>query len=184
MHPLLDMVLREIPGPEVEPDAPLQMLVTTLDWSDYVGRIAIGRIQAGTIRQGQTVALMQADDKTTTAKIAALYVFENLGRLQVEEATAGDMVAMVGLGQLEIGDTICDPEHPRPMPRLTVDEPTLEMVFSDQHLAVCRPRRQIRHHPAAARAAVPRTGAERRPARGAARGQRRLRACPAAACCT
>jgi len=80
MRPLLDMVLREIPGPEVEPDAPLQMLVTTLDWSKYVGRIAIGRIQAGTINQGQTVALLQADDKTTTAKITALYVFENLGR--------------------------------------------------------------------------------------------------------
>jgi GTP-binding protein len=130
MRPLLDMVLREIPGPEVEPDAPLQMLITTLDWSAYVGRIAIGRIQAGTIRQGQTVALLQADDKTTTAKITALYVFENLGRRQVEEATAGDVVAIVGLGQLEIGDTICDPEHPRPMPRLSVDEPTLEMVFS------------------------------------------------------
>jgi GTP-binding protein len=130
MRPLLDMVLREIPGPEVEPDAPLQMLITTLDWSAYVGRIAIGRIQAGTIRQGQTVALLQADDKTTTAKITALYVFENLGRRQVEEATAGDVVAIVGLGQLEIGDTICDPEYPRPMPRLSVDEPTLEMVFS------------------------------------------------------
>jgi GTP-binding protein len=130
MRPLLDMVLREIPGPEVEPDAPLQMLITTLDWSTYVGRIAIGRIQAGTIRQGQTVALLQADDKTTSAKITALYVFENLGRRQVEEATAGDVVAIVGLGQLEIGDTICDPEHPRPMPRLAVDEPTLEMVFS------------------------------------------------------
>jgi GTP-binding protein len=130
MRPLLDMVLQEIPGPEVEPDAPLQMLITTLDWSAYVGRIAIGRIQAGTIKQGQTVALLQADDKTTTAKITALYVFENLGRRQVEEATAGDVVAIVGLGQLEIGDTICDPDHPRPMPRLSVDEPTLEMVFS------------------------------------------------------
>jgi len=129
MRPLLDMVLREIPGPEVEPDAPLQMLVTTLDWSKYVGRIAIGRIQAGTINQGQTVALLQAD-KTTTAKIAALYVFENLGRLQVEQATAGDVVAIVGLEQIEIGDTICHPEHPRPMPRLSVDEPTLEMVFT------------------------------------------------------
>lgn len=130
MRPLLDMVLREIPGPEVEPDAPLQMLITTLDWSAYVGRIAIGRIQAGTIRQGQTVALLQADDKTTTAKITALYVFENLGRLQVDQATAGDVVAVVGLGQLEIGDTICHPDYPRPMPRLSVDEPTLEMVFS------------------------------------------------------
>lgn len=130
MRPLLDMVLREIPGPEVEPEAPLQMLVTTLDWSKYVGRIAIGRVQAGTVSQGQTVALMQADDQTTTAKIAALYVFQNLGRLQVEQATAGDVVAIVGLEQIEIGDTICHPDHPRPLPRLAVDEPTLEMVFT------------------------------------------------------
>ena len=130
MRPLLDLVLQEIPGPDVEPDAPLQMLVTTLDWSEYVGRIAIGRIQAGTLHQGQTVALLQADDRTTTAKIVALYVFENLGRLQVDQAEAGDIVAIVGLEQVEIGDTICHPDHPRPMPRLSVDEPTLEMVFT------------------------------------------------------
>ncbi len=130
MRPLLDLVLREIPGPEVEADAPLQMLVTTLDWSKYVGRIAVGRIQAGAVREGQTIALLQAGDRTTTAKVVALYVFENLGRRQVETAEAGDVVAIVGLDDVEIGDTICHPDHPRPLPRLAVDEPTLEMVFT------------------------------------------------------
>jgi GTP-binding protein len=130
MQPLLDLVLREIPGPAVDLDAPLQMLVTTLDWSEFVGRIAIGRILAGTLREGQTVALMQAGDAVTEAKVASLYVFQNLGRVEVEEATAGDVVAIVGLDDIEIGDTICHRDHPRALPRLNVDEPTLEMIFS------------------------------------------------------
>jgi GTP-binding protein len=130
MQPLLDMVLDKVPGPEVQPDAPLQMLVTTLDWSEYVGRIAVGRIQAGTIRQGQAIDLMQADGRVTTAKIAMLYVFHNLGRREVAQAAAGDVAAIVGLDSVEIGDTLCAAGHRRPLPRLTVDEPTLEMVFS------------------------------------------------------
>jgi GTP-binding protein len=130
MRPLLDLALREIPGPDVEMDAPLQMLVTTLDWSEYVGRIAIGRIQAGTIRQGQAVELLQSEDRVSPGKVASLHVFDNLGRQAVDESAAGDVVAIVGLDQVEIGDTICAPDHRRALPRLTVDEPTLEMVFS------------------------------------------------------
>ncbi len=130
MQPLLDMVLREIPGPEVDPDAPLQMLVTTLDYSDYVGRIAIGRIQAGSMHEGQAVDLMQADGIVTPSKIAALHVFHNLGRSAVDEASAGEVVAVVGLDEIEIGDTICAKDSRRALPRLTVDEPTLEMVFT------------------------------------------------------
>ncbi len=130
MQPLLDMVLERVPGPEVQLDAPLQMLVTTLDWSEYVGRIAVGRIQAGTICQGQTIDLMQAGGQATTSKIAMLYVFHNLGRREVAQATAGDVVAVVGLENVEIGDTICAQNHRRPLPRLKVDEPTLEMVFT------------------------------------------------------
>jgi GTP-binding protein len=130
MKPLLETVLASIPGPEVQPDDPLQMLVTTLDWSEFVGRIAIGRIQAGTIRQRQEVELMQLDDKVTGGKISQLLVFDNLGRQEVEVATAGDVVALVGLEQVEIGDTVCQLDHPHPLPRLTVDRPTLEMVFS------------------------------------------------------
>jgi GTP-binding protein len=137
MRPLLEMVLREVPGPDVDRDAPLQMLVTTLDWSEYVGRIAIGRIQAGEMRQGQNVLLMQASGEPAKARIVELHVFHNLGRKQVESATAGEVVAVVGLEQVEIGDTICHQEHPRALPRLTVDEPTLEMVFAINSSPLC-----------------------------------------------
>ncbi len=130
MQPLLETVVASIPGPEVQPDDPLQMLVTTLDWSEFVGRIAIGRIQAGTIRQGQPVELMQVDDQVTGGKVSQLFVFDNLGRQEVELVTAGDVVALVGLEKVEIGDTVCQPNHHHPLPRLTVDRPTLEMVFS------------------------------------------------------
>jgi GTP-binding protein len=129
MQPLLDVVVKEIPGPDVERDQPLQMLVTTLDWSEYVGRIAIGRIKAGVIEPGQIVALMQ-DNQIVRTKVAQVFVFENLGRKEVQRAEAGDVVALVGLEKVEIGDTICDPDRQRPLPRLTVDEPTLEMIFS------------------------------------------------------
>jgi GTP-binding protein len=130
IHPLLDMVLEAIPGPDVDPEAPLQMLVTTLDWSEFVGRIAIGRVQSGTIRKGQTVALLKEDGVPREAKVQQLYTFEKLGRVEVEEVTAGDICAVVGIEEVEIGDTICHREHPRPLPRLHVDEPTLEMIFS------------------------------------------------------
>ena len=136
MRPLLDMVIREIPGPDVDPDAPLQMLVTTLDWSEYIGRIAIGKIQSGVMQKGQTIALIQANE-TVTVKITALYIFQNLGRVEVASAAAGEVVAIVGLEQVEIGDTICHVEAPRAMPRLTVDEPTLEMVFGINSSPLC-----------------------------------------------
>lgn len=130
MQPLFDMILNEIPGPEIDPDAPLQMLVTTLDWSDYVGRIAIGRIYSGTIRKGQQLALMQANDRITPAKAVTLYVFDKLGRKEVDEASAGDVVAIVGLEEVEIGDTVSDAAAPSALSRLAVDEPTLQMVFT------------------------------------------------------
>lgn len=128
MRPLLDMVLEHIPGPEIAPDAPLQMLVTTLDWSDYVGRIAIGRILSGKIVQGQQVALMQSEG-IIPCKVSGVFVFDKLGRTEVEEATAGDVAAIVGLDAVSIGDTISDHETPRVLPRVEVDPPTLEMVF-------------------------------------------------------
>ncbi|MFO0913021.1 MAG: translational GTPase TypA [Pirellulales bacterium] len=126
---LLEMVVQTVPGPEVDPDAPFSMLITTLDWSDYVGRIGIGRISAGQVKQGQTVKVMQANDQQRSSKIAQLFVFENLGRREVESASAGEVVAIVGLENVEIGDTVCDAEQPLALPRLAVDEPTLQMVF-------------------------------------------------------
>lgn len=130
IKPLLDLVLEHIPGPVVDNEGPLSMLVTTLDWSEFVGRIAIGRIYSGTVKKGQRVTLMQKDDKTTQGKVVAINVFEKLARAEVDEAGAGDVVALVGLENVEIGDTICDLEHPRALPRVTVDQPTLEMTFS------------------------------------------------------
>jgi len=129
IRPLMDLILREIPGPEVDVGGPLQMLVTTLDWSDYVGRIAIGRVQSGTIRKGQAVVLMQREERVTPAKAAAVYLFEDLGRVEVHEVDAGDITAVVGLEGVEIGDTIAAPQDARALPRLTVDEPTLKMTF-------------------------------------------------------
>ena len=130
MAPLLDMLLEKIPGPEVEPDAPLQLLVTNLDWSDYVGRIAIGRIQSGTMTKGQSIDIAKDEGKVTPASIANLQMFDKLGRVDIEKATAGDIVAVVGIENIDIGDTICNRGEVNPLPRLRVDEPTLEMIFS------------------------------------------------------
>jgi GTP-binding protein len=105
------------------------MLVTTLDWSEFVGRIAIGRIKAGTIKRGQTIALIKADG-VSESRVQQLFTFDKLGRVEVEEVTAGDVCAVVGIGEVEIGDTICHREHHRPLERLHVDEPTLEMIFT------------------------------------------------------
>jgi len=129
IQPLMDLILEKIPGPDVELGEPLQMLVTTLDWSDYVGRIAIGRVQSGTIRKGQSVVLMQAEDRMTPTRAVSVYTFEDLGRTEVHEVDAGDICAIVGLEGVEIGDTVASPAAPRALPRLKVDEPTLKMTF-------------------------------------------------------
>jgi len=129
IQPLMDLILEKIPGPDVELGEPLQMLVTTLDWSDYVGRIAIGRVQSGTIRKGQSVVLMQAEDRMTPPRAVSVYTFEDLGRTEVHEVDAGDICAIVGLEGVESGDTVASPAAPRALPRLKVDEPTLKMTF-------------------------------------------------------
>ncbi|MEM6363641.1 MAG: GTP-binding protein, partial [Planctomycetota bacterium] len=133
MRPLLDLLVDHLPGPSVAMDAPLQMMVTTLDWSEYVGRIAVGRINAGKISTGQMVDLhtIDCDGNPVTRKVkpSALYTFDNLGRAAASSAGAGDVVAIEGLESVEIGDTITQRDQGQALPRLTVDEPTLEMVF-------------------------------------------------------
>ncbi len=129
MTPLFDLMLKSIPGPEIDPDSPLQMLVTNLDWSDYVGRIAIGRIYSGSIKPGQQLALMQGDGESILVKAREVHVFDKLGRIPTEEATAGDITALVGLDDVVIGDTVSDPTVRRALPRVSVDEPTIHMVF-------------------------------------------------------
>ncbi len=129
IEPLMDMIVERIPGPEVDIGAPMRMLVTTIDWSEFVGRIAVGRVRDGSVRKGQTVAITQADGSVGTGRIAVLYTFNNLGKTEVHEVDAGDIAAVVGLPNIEIGDTICSPQNPEPLPRIKVDEPTLRMTF-------------------------------------------------------
>src|SRR5262249_40008836 len=129
IRPLFDVVLKQVPPPEVNMTAPLQMLVVTLDWSDYVGRMAIGRVVAGTIRKNQRVALLKHDGRRIDDTIAQLYVFDRLGRAEADEVGAGDICAVVGLEDVDIGDTIADFENAVALPPIKVDEPTLDMRF-------------------------------------------------------
>ena len=130
IYPLMDLILEKVSGPEIEEHAEGSLLATTLDWSDYVGRIIIGRIRSGSFSAGQDVHIKKADDVITKARITKLYVFDDLGRREVIGAAAGDIVAIVGLEEAEIGDTICQVDSPVLLPRIHVDQPTLEMVFS------------------------------------------------------
>lgn len=129
IQPLLDMILEKVPGPQVELEAPFQMLCTTLDFSEYVGRIAIGRVHAGSIRKGQRVVLLQENDQRITDTVDKLMTFDKLGRVETDVVSAGDICAIVGLEEISIGDTIAEVENPKPLPRIAVDEPTLSMVF-------------------------------------------------------
>jgi GTP-binding protein len=129
LRPLFDAILKNVPPPEVDLEAPLQLLVTTLDWSDYVGRIAIGRVVAGKIRKGQRISLMKHDGTRIEESVAQLYVFDRLGRTEAEEVGAGDICAVVGLEGVDIGDTVADFDNPVALPPITIDEPTLDMRF-------------------------------------------------------
>src|SRR5208282_4273693 len=111
IRPLFDAILKHVPPPEVDPEKPLQMLVVTLDYSDYVGRIAIGRVVAGKIRKGQRIALLKADGRRIDDTVAQLYVFDRLGRIEAEEVSAGDICAVVGVEAVDIGDTVADFEQ-------------------------------------------------------------------------
>ena len=128
LAPLFELLLKEIPGPKGDVDGPLQMMVTTLDYDEYVGRIAIGRIIRGKILNGQNVVVMNGD-QTTKAKIGRLYGYQGLKRVEVPEAGMGDIVAVTGLADVSIGQTIADPENPEALPALNIDEPTLSMTF-------------------------------------------------------
>jgi GTP-binding protein len=122
--------VKQVPGPAVDPDGPFQMLCTTLDYSEYVGRIAIGRIASGRVNRAQKAVLIKAMGPPVSGSIDNLLVFDKLGRTEVESAEAGDIVAIVGLGSVDIGDTIADPENPVALPRIEVDQPTLTMLFT------------------------------------------------------
>jgi len=129
LRPLLDEILRTLPAPSGTPEAPLQMLVTNLDYSDYLGRLAVGRIVNGVLEANTTVALSRKSG-LDEVKVGVVYAHEGLQRVQVEQAVAGDIVAISGLDEVTIGDSVLDRLDPRPLPRIAVDEPTMAMVFS------------------------------------------------------
>ncbi|GAB4237101.1 MAG: translational GTPase TypA [Deltaproteobacteria bacterium] len=130
LQPLFDAILSHVPPPTGDPSAVLQFLVTNLDYSDYVGRLAVGRVFQGTLRAGETVALCGPGGAAEKVKIALLYGYEGLARTEVPSAAAGDIVALAGIENVTIGDTLSDAEAPAPLPRIAVDEPTVSMVFS------------------------------------------------------
>ena len=128
LEPLFKVILENIPAPDVDTEAPLQMLVNTLDYDNFIGRIVIGRVMRGTIHNGETVALMN-EDKVRMGKIGRLYAYQGLKRAEVDEAKAGDIVALMGLQDAEIGETIADKDNPEALKGIKIDEPTLSMVF-------------------------------------------------------
>ncbi len=130
MQPLFEAILHHVPPPAGDPEKPLQLQVTTLDYSDYLGRIVIGRIHNGKIEAGQQAALMKEDGSIVKARISKLLGFEGLQRVELEEATAGYIVAVAGFADANIGETITCPNEPQALPLIRVDEPTLRMTFS------------------------------------------------------
>ncbi len=128
LSPLFDLMLEQIPAPEYDPDHPFQAHVTNLDADPYVGRLALCRVRNGTVRNGQQIAWCRADGSVEPAAITELYVTEALDRVAAEEAGPGEIIAVAGLAEVTIGETLADPEDPRPLPVITVDEPSLSIV--------------------------------------------------------
>src|SRR5947209_3606676 len=121
-------------------EGPMQMQITSLDYSSFLGRIAVGKVARGTVREGQPIALMQADGSIRKSKVKELYVFESLGKKKATDVHCGDICAVVGLEDFNIGDTIADQDNPEALPLISVDEPTMSMMFSKIGRASCRER--------------------------------------------
>ena len=132
LDPLFKTIVDYIPAPGGDPEAPLQMLVSSIDYNDYVGRIGIGRIERGTIRQNQEVSICDYHDPSHSArgKVVALYEFDGLGKKPITEASAGEIVAFSGMADITIGRTVCAPDQPEPLPFVKISDPTIEMTFS------------------------------------------------------
>ena len=133
LKPLFDTILEYIPAPEADVDAPFQMLVSAIDYNEYVGRMAIGRIERGTLKQNQEIMVCNYHDPDAApkkAKAVSMYEFEGLGKNPVTESTAGNIICLSGIGDITIGDTICAPECVEPLPFVKISAPTMEMTFS------------------------------------------------------
>ncbi|MEM7330954.1 MAG: translational GTPase TypA [Chloroflexota bacterium] len=129
LRPLFDTIIKHLPAPVVDLESDTQMLVTTLEYSSYVGKIAVGRLSSGTLKSGQNIMHMMADGEMKPAKINKLYTYQNLQRHEQETVQAGDIVAIAGIPDVSIGDTLADPENPVQLPPITVEEPTVRMSF-------------------------------------------------------
>lgn len=129
MKPLFEAILQHVPAPEGDPDGPLQILFSNIDYDDYTGRIGIGRVERGQVRSGQSVVLCKTDGTTQNARIGKLYQFEGLQRVEHESAALGDLIAVTGITDLNIGETACDPSCVEALPFVHIDEPTISMVF-------------------------------------------------------
>ncbi len=129
MTPLFNAILEHVPAPEGDPDGPLQILFSNIDYDDYTGRIGIGRVERGSVKSGQFITLCKTDGRTVGARIGKLYQFEGLRRVEHETAALGDIIAVTGIPELNIGETACDPDCVEPLPFVRIDEPTISMVF-------------------------------------------------------
>lgn len=132
MKPLFETIIKHIPAPEGDPDSDLQVLISTIDYNEYVGRIGVGKVENGTIKVNSEAILINIHDpdKTSKVKISKLYEFDGLDRVEVKEATIGSIVAISGISDIHIGDTLCDVSNPKPLPFVKISEPTLAMTFS------------------------------------------------------
>ena len=129
MRPLFEAILKYVPAPEGDLEGPLQILFSNIDYDDYTGRIGVGRVERGEVHTGQTVTLCKRDGTTHNVRIGKLYQFEGLRRAECEQAALGDLIAVTGIADLNIGETACDPEHVEPLPFVHIDEPTISMNF-------------------------------------------------------
>src|SRR4029079_9516181 len=129
LEPLLDLLLDHVPAPQYDPDHPLQAHVTNLDASPYVGRLAICRVRNGIIRTGQAVAWCRADGTVAPARVGAVYVTEALDRVESAEGRPGEIIAVAGIAEVTIGEPLSDPDDPRPLPVIAVDEPSISVTI-------------------------------------------------------
>jgi GTP-binding protein len=130
LKPLLDTIVKHIQAPPGDKEAGLQLQVSTLDYNDYLGRIVIGRLKRGVIKTGQTVSLFQRDGKLSQHRVTKLFGFQGLKRIEIDQAEAGDIVAVAGIPEVQIGETLTDPNRPEALPLISIEEPTLKMTFA------------------------------------------------------
>ena len=127
---IFDTIIKHINPPAVDVDGPMQLLVSNIAYDEYLGRMAVGRVERGTVKLGQSVCVCKEEDKVTQGKIAKLFTYEGLRKVEVEEVQAGDIVSVAGIQDINIGETICDIDHPDKIPFVNIDEPTVSMTFS------------------------------------------------------